>query len=534
MKKNPLPALTPMIDWIQNLLVEHGVLPNEMRRSLTSLMDECEAIFHEATGRCLHEFPHRIQLTPEAFTEKMRDLQHGVLLKTMVDIAWRDRSWSDGEKDAAKVIISRIWNVNINSDSLQKSLRTIVNQAGSLKWNELLRPFTDIPELTELLAELIAVIIKLANFICKLDDVTSEELLQLESMRKELTGIYKAAKSQASNRRQKPGGSQSQALQLNEPMIEMIHSATTATAPTGSKSADPNQANRKSTPQPVPDETTRKQRFDEGMNELETLIGLDSIKQEIKQLISFLKMQAAREKISLPTTPLSLHSLYTGNPGTGKTTVARVVGKLLFGLGILSKGHTVEVDRSGLVAEYAGQTGPKAHACIDTALDGVLFIDEAYSLISSSNEDAYGREAVQVLLKRMEDDRDRLVVILAGYPAPMEELIRSNPGLTSRFQRRFEFSDYEPEELLKIFAGLCRKYHYKWSKDAKEKVKRGFRSLVSNKDEHFGNGRTVRNIFESALQKMATRISAHPEMTESILTEFHPDDFDLEVTGKET
>src|SRR5438128_1209346 len=152
--------------------------------------------------------------------------------------------------------------------------------------------------------------------------------------------------------------------------------------------------------------------------------------------------------------------VFTGNPGTGKTSVARIIGRIFGAMGILAKGHLIETDRSGLVASYAGQTGPKTNKKIDEALDGVLFIDEAYSLVADSSEDAYGREAVQALLKRMEDDRQRLVIILAGYPEPMDALLRSNPGLSSRFSTNLAFDDYRPSELGRIFQSLCDKNRY--------------------------------------------------------------------------
>jgi SpoVK/Ycf46/Vps4 family AAA+-type ATPase len=197
-------------------------------------------------------------------------------------------------------------------------------------------------------------------------------------------------------------------------------------------------------------------------------------------------------------------------------------------MGLLSQGHLVETDRSGLVAEYAGQTAPKAHKKIDEALDGVLFIDEAYSLVAEKGDDPYGSEALQVLLKRMEDNRDRLVVILAGYPRPLEKLLRSNPGLLSRFSRHFSFPDYTAAELGQIFESLCRKNRYTFPLLTRVKLLLGFDRLFSCKDEHFGNGRLVRNIFERSVSRLANRISGLIPLTRELLTTLETEDIEME------
>jgi SpoVK/Ycf46/Vps4 family AAA+-type ATPase len=216
--------------------------------------------------------------------------------------------------------------------------------------------------------------------------------------------------------------------------------------------------------------------------------------------------------------------VFNGNPGTGKTTVARIMGKIYGAMGILEKGHLVETDRSGLVAEYAGQTGPKTNKKVDEALDGVLFIDEAYSLTDSEGQDTFGREAVQALLKRMEDDRKRIVVILAGYPVPMDKLLKSNPGLSSRFNTKLTFEDYTPSELGRIFQLMCNKNLYEVPGETQVKLLLGFKHLFDRRDEHFGNGRMVRNTFERAIRQLANRIAGIAPLTKELLTQLKSED----------
>lgn len=201
-------------------------------------------------------------------------------------------------------------------------------------------------------------------------------------------------------------------------------------------------------------------------------------------------------------------------------------------MGILKRGHLIETDRSGLVAEYAGQTAPKTNKIIDDALDGVLFIDEAYSLVSSKGDDAFGAEAIQTLLKRMEDDRDRLIVILAGYPTEMQNLLQTNPGLSSRFGHRIEFEDYKASEMGRIFGLMCEKNQYLVGASGRAKLLAGFKWMYENRDRHFGNGRTVRNIFENAVRQLANRIVSLPTVTNELLTTFEYEDIILNVPSE--
>lgn len=250
--------------------------------------------------------------------------------------------------------------------------------------------------------------------------------------------------------------------------------------------------------------------------ELNSLIGLKSVKEEVEKLTNYIKIMKVREKQGLPTTPVSYHCVFTGNPGTGKTTVARILASIYKDLGVITKGHLVETDRSGLVAEYVGQTAVKTNKIIDSALDGVLFIDEAYSLVNGSSSD-YGLEAISTLLKRMEDDRDRLVVILAGYDYEMQIFINSNPGLQSRFNRYVNFPDYDDTELLVIYKRNLEKHKYILDKDAEQYVANLLAESVASKDKNFGNARYVRNIFEKTLENQAMRLAGISKLTSEML-----------------
>jgi stage V sporulation protein K len=250
--------------------------------------------------------------------------------------------------------------------------------------------------------------------------------------------------------------------------------------------------------------------------ELDELVGLGAVKDKVKQLTNFARLQQLRARQGLPAIPTSYHTVFSGNPGTGKTTVARLMGRIYQALGLLRKGHLVECDRSSLVAEYVGQTGPKTNAVIDSALDGILFIDEAYSLVKDHED--FGAEAIETLLKRMEDNRDRLIVIVAGYPELMERFIGSNPGLHSRFTRFIEFPDYAPVELCRIFGRMCRKHALRLSPGLKERVIHHFHWLHASRDESFGNARLVRNCFETVINHQASRLADVARVTPEMVS----------------
>ena len=259
--------------------------------------------------------------------------------------------------------------------------------------------------------------------------------------------------------------------------------------------------------------------------ELDDLIGLESVKQEVRSLANFVKLQKQREAQGLKSAKVSYHLVFYGSPGTGKTTVARIVGRIYKDLGVLKKGHTVETDRAGLCGEYVGKTGPKTDTVISKALDGVLFIDEAYSLVPEGGAgNDYGQEAISTILKRMEDYRDRLVVIVAGYKDEMQRFIDSNPGLQSRFNRYLDFPDYSSGELTDIFKMYMKKNQYTLAPDAEEYLKEQFEYAVAHKDRNFGNARFARNVFEKSIQQQANRLAGQTNLDKGRLSELTIED----------
>jgi len=241
--------------------------------------------------------------------------------------------------------------------------------------------------------------------------------------------------------------------------------------------------------------------------ELNSLVGLAKVKGEIQMLLQFVKVQELRRKKEISTSKPSLHSVFYGSPGTGKTTIARLYGKMLSAMGLLSKGHLVETDRSGLVGGFIGQTAIKTDEKVKEALGGILFIDEAYSLAKGEESSRdYGEEAIAILLKRMEDYRDDFVVIVAGYPEPMGKFIASNEGLRSRFNTYIHFDDYSPSEMAEIFKRLCKTENYAPTEEALEFVFTAIDYNYSIRDKSFGNARYIRNLFEIVIRNQALRI----------------------------
>jgi len=253
------------------------------------------------------------------------------------------------------------------------------------------------------------------------------------------------------------------------------------------------------------------EKIEDLLSELDGYIGLTAIKKEVRSLINMVTIHKLRRENDLPTPDLSLHMVFSGNPGTGKTTVARIMARIYHSLGILSKGHLVEVDRGGLVAGYVGQTAIKTGKIIDSALGGVLFIDEAYALNNGAEND-FGQEAINTILKSMEDHRDDLVVIVAGYDGLMDNFIHSNPGLESRFNRFLHFDDYTLDEMMQIFEMRCEKGCYELTEDARPLL-REFIQLANTNSISFGNGRGVRNLFEQILVVQANRLATQENVS---------------------
>jgi len=259
-------------------------------------------------------------------------------------------------------------------------------------------------------------------------------------------------------------------------------------------------------PQEAPAPEEPKPNLEEELQKLHDLVGLEEVKEDVESLINLVKIRNLRKERGLKTPDMSLHLVFMGNPGTGKTTVARILSRIYCALGVLSKGQLIEVDRSGLVAGYVGQTATKTREVIEKALGGVLFIDEAYTLSRGDSEKDFGQEAIDTILKAMEDEREDFVVIVAGYDDLMPGFISSNPGLESRFNKYFYFKDYTGEQLWEIFKGYLKRGDYEISDGGAKAMREHLDYLFENRDQNFGNARDVRNIFEKLVAVQANRV----------------------------
>ena len=339
------------------------------------------------------------------------------------------------------------------------------------------------------------------------DDVTYEEAAFITECTDKLTAICDTT----GVRKSKEGLNPLDFVTSSEPSFTEKHKLQTQTSG-GEKPAEGTQEAQAEKPD-----------FDELMAQLEELVGLEDVKKDIKNLVNLMKVRKLREANDLPVPPMSLHMVFMGNPGTGKTTVARIVSGLYAAIGVLEKGQLVEVDRSGLVAGYVGQTALKTQEAIQKALGGVLFIDEAYSLASGGEND-FGREAIETILKAMEDHRKELIVIVAGYTGPMEKFLSSNPGLESRFNKYFFFPDYNGEQLMAIFRSQCKKNGYTLTEESEKAAVELFTDLYENRSDNFGNGRDVRNCFEDMVVRQSNRVAQLENPTKEDLMAVLPED----------
>ena len=265
---------------------------------------------------------------------------------------------------------------------------------------------------------------------------------------------------------------------------------------------------------------------EEALLELNSLTGLDEVKKDVNSIVNLMQVQKLREQRGMKLPSVSKHLVFSGNPGTGKTTVARLLAEIYYSLGVLSKGHLVEVDRAGLVSGYIGQTAAKVMDVVQSALGGILFIDEAYTLTAGKGEGDFGQEAVDTLLKAMEDNRDNLIVIVAGYTDLMEEFLNSNPGLRSRFNKFIKFENYNAGQLVEIMKNMAKKQDYLLSDEAEKKAAEYFEDRCANKPDNFANARDARNYLERAMARQAGRIVKEKDIDRDLLMTIEACDLD--------
>ena len=473
---------------------------NDLAPRLRRVIKDTKKVYIGAGRWLVDHHPSLLGDRASGFVELMDDLHRGLLVKIYATVIRADGQWTRTEKIVGAILIEHLWGTRLTGGDLRDAAQQVLSQADSLSWRVLVRPFVDYEPLRDRHSQIETCVSRLANLVAKCDGLISpDETDVLHRLQKEIIEALLL----------KPTGTNDSAVQVGTPVVRGAHQRDVTNREDDSDNIG---------------SSSSEEKLAASMAELDELIGLANVKERVRSLANYLRLQRQRAAAGLPTMPITLHMSFVGNPGTGKTTVARIVAQVLGAMGVLKKGHVVETDRSGLVAEFAGQTAPKTNAIVDSALDGVLFIDEAYSLIDESGDDAFGREAIQTLLKRMEDDRERLVVILAGYSEEMDQMIRSNPGLSSRVGTRLEFEDYDPQDLGRIFELMCDANHYQLPSGTRYRILVGLTQLYQQRDRHFGNGRLARNCFEESVRQLANRVADIMPLTEELLTTLEPQD----------
>jgi len=468
----------------------------DIEPQIRRVMRDCRILYAASAQLMVRRHPTLLGDSAAGFNELMEDLHRGLLVKIYTTAIRSDGKWTKTEKFIGALLIEHVWDAHLRGAELRDASEKLLHQSDQLQWQALVSPFVRYEPLRDMVGQLETIVTRLANLIIKSDGLTTpDETNTLLKLQAELSQVLRPVK--------KPTSAETgQAIAIPGRSSGPVSDKTVVTHP----------------------ERPAAERLAEAFAELDSLIGIETVKERVRSLSNFLQLQRQRQNAGLTTMPISLHMAFVGNPGTGKTTVARIVGQILGAMGILSSGHLVETDRSGLVAEYAGQTAVKTQALCDSARGGILFIDEAYSLVASSGDDPFGREAIQVLLKRMEDERGSLVVILAGYPDEMDEMIRSNPGLGSRINTRIIFEDYGPSELGRIFELLCKRNDYVLPPESRHRLLMALDQAYRDRDRHFGNGRLARNSFEDTVRAMADRIAGIVPLTQELMSQLTPSD----------